>query len=316
MNNALADNELFDVEHFGALVNQTFFPMVCEKSSSYSGRFCGELSNRQIGKIGFAKVTGTPVDVYRRRNHIGQAKDAVYLVKVQIKGEGLVYHRGQEAHLRPGDFVLCLSSEPYELHFSHHYAQIVLAIPESLAETVCQPTQHLGVRMDFGVAAHGLFSQFVTSMASRLDKLDGNLAERLENNVVDLLGVALNDASEAQHRDILSVGVRREHLRRIRYFIRRNLDDERLAPAWIADVHRISTRYLHMLFEHEGISVSRYIQRLRLEYCKISLLDQSLDGYSVSEIAYHHGFKSASHFSRAFRQKYGETAVCFRKKRQ
>lgn len=309
-------NALSDIEHFGALVNQTFFPMACEPSSSFSGAFAGELQKRQIGKIGFAKVASTPVDIYRRRNHIGQAEDAVYLVKVQLRGQGVVCHRGLEAHLYPGDFVLCLTSEPYECHFAHQYAQAALAIPESLMEVVCQPSQHLGVRMDSKVGAHGLFSQFVASMSGCLEQLNGSLAEHLESNVVDLLSTVLNGAQETQHRDILSAGVKQEHLRRIRCFIRRHLNDEQLTPSWIANAHRISPRYLHMLFENENTSVSRYIQQLRLEYCKDSLSDQSLDSYSVSEIAYRHGFKSASHFSRVFRQKFGETAGFFRRNRQ
>lgn len=305
------------MEQFDRLVNETFCPMSCQYSRNVDNSFQGALLSRQLGDVGFAVVKSTPLDVYRRRSHIGQACDASYLVKIQVEGEGLVRHRGLEAHLYPGDFTVCLSSEPYELHFPRDYSQVVLSVPEALMEEfVSHPTRHLGVRMDAQVGANGLFSQFVTSMASRMDSLDGDLAQRLQANVLDLLVTSLGYATETRRRDLLNCGLKAEHLQRIRYFIRRNLDNELLSPDWIAEGLHISTRYLHMLFEAEDLSVSRYIQRLRLEACRAALADPAFAGYSVSEIAYRSGFKDASHFSRVFKNEYGETPARFRRDSQ
>jgi AraC-like DNA-binding protein len=302
------------IEQFSGLVDETFFPMALEIGTGRAAGFHGELRSQQLGKVGFATVKSSPLDVYRRRQHIGQASAAAYLVKVQVEGEGRVCHRGREAHLLPGDFTLCLSSEPYELHFDREYSQVVLAIPEQLMEEcVQQPAQHLGMRMDSQVGANGLFAQFVTSIACKMDQLDGVLAQRLEANVIDLLSTTLGYAREAQRQDLFHCGVKLEYLQRIKHFIRRNLDQERLGPEWIADAHHISTRYLHMLFESESESVSRHIQRLRLESCKEALADPSFAGYPVSEIAYRAGFKDASHFSRSFKKEFGATPARFRK---
>ena len=181
---------------------------------------------------------------------------------------------------------------------------------------VNHPARHLGVRMDARVGANGLFSQFVTAMASRMDTLDGDLAQRLQANVLDLLVTSLGYARETQRRELLSCGLKGEYLQRIKYFIRKNLDNELLGPDWIAEALHISTRYLHMLFEAEDLSVSRYIQRLRLESCRAALVDPAFAGYPVSEIAYRSGFKDASHFSRVFKAEYGETPARFRRSSQ
>lgn len=299
---------------FDSVVSDTFCPMSCEQSSHWNGEFDGAVLSQQLGKVGFAAVKSSPLDVYRRRTDIALATDSAYLVKVQVEGEGLVQQFGREAHLTPGDFTLCLSSEPYELHFEAEYSQIVLAVPQSLLEEcVQQPSQHLGVRMDSRVGANGLFSQFVTSIAGRLDDMDGVLAQRLEANVLDLLATTLGYASDAQRKDILSCGTKDEHLRRIKLFIRRNLGDECLAPDWIAAAHQISTRYLHMLFADESTSISRYIQQLRLESCRAALTDSAYLDFSVSEIAYQFGFKDASHFSRVFKNEFGATPARYRR---
>jgi len=302
------------LDYFDNLVSQTFFPMSCESHPGTGREFRGAIECQQLGEVGFAAIRSSPLDVYRRRSHIAQVSEAAYLVKVQVEGEGVLRQRGKEAHLSPGDFTLCLSSEPYDLHFQSDYSQVVLAVPQSLLEEcVRQPTQHLGVRMDATVGANGLFSQFVTSIARGLDTMDGVLAQRLEANVIDLLSTTLGYAQEAQKRDLLKVGVKSEYIKRIKHFIRRNLDSECLGPESIAAAHDISTRYLHMLFADENVSISRYILHLRLEYCRATLADPSFADYSVSEIAYRFGFNDASHFSRAFKSEYQQTPARFRK---
>jgi AraC-like DNA-binding protein len=301
-------------EFFHSQVSEIFCPMSCERSVNCQGDFSAGILSQQLGNLGFSAVKSSPLDVYRRHTDISAATDSMYLVKVQVEGQGLVQQKGREAHLTPGDFTLCLSSEPYELHFEESYAQVVLSVPQSLLdECVHQPSQHLGVRMDSCVGANGLFSQFVTSIAGRLDTMDGVLAQRLEANVIDLLATTLGYAQEAQKRNLLNAGVKSEYIQRIKHFIRRNLDDERLGPEWIASAHQISTRYLHMLFEGESVSISRYIQQLRLESCRAALEDPSFARYSVSDIAYRFGFKDASHFSRSFKSEFGETPARYRR---
>ncbi|PLW82422.1 hypothetical protein CWI75_11715 [Kineobactrum sediminis] len=302
------------LEQFDCQVTDTFFPMDCETARDYAGEFRGILDSRQLGQLGFAAVKSTPLDVYRRRRHIGQVSDSTYLVKVQVEGQSLVMQRGREALLQPGDFTVCLSSEPYELHFACDYSQVVLAVPSSLMEDcVHQPERHLGMRMESSEGANGLFSQFVISIARKLDTIDGVLAQRLEANVIDLLATTLGYTQETQRRDLHSNGVKIEYLHRIKQFIRKHLEDERLAPEWIAAAHNISTRYLHMLFENESVSVSRYIQNMRLHVSRLALSDPSFAHFTVCEIAYRSGFKDSSHFSRVFKSEFGEAPARFRK---
>jgi AraC-like DNA-binding protein len=301
-------------EQFGSHVSELFFPMALETQRDLREAFRGEIHHRQLGEVGFAAVRSSPLDVYRRRGHIGEVSDVTYLVKIQVEGESLVIHRGREAHLRPGDFTLCLSSEPYELHFASDYSQVVLAVPQPLMEDCIQhPERHLGVRQDARVGANGLFSQFVTAIASRLDDMDGVLAQRLEANVIDLLATTLTHSEEAGRRERLDAGVRCEHLHRIKHFIRSNLHDERLSPAWIAQSQGISTRYLHMLFEHEGTSISRHILAMRLQACRQALGNVSFERYSIADIAYRFGFKDPAHFSRAFKRAFGDTPASYRR---
>lgn len=300
-------------ERFDNLVSDAFFPMSCERPGADLRNFNAAIKTTTLQQLGFAAIRSSPLDVYRRHSHISRATDAVYMVKIQVEGESTVRQRGREAQLKPGDFTLCSSNEPYELHFQENYSQIVLSVPQQLlAECVRQPESHLGQRMAAQVGANGLFTQFVITLGRQIDSMNATLLSRLEANVIDLLATALGHAQEDQKQDMLNNGVKIEYLKRIKHYIRRHLVDEQLCPHAIAAAHDISTRYLHMLFEGEGESVSRYILRLRLESCGNALADSRNRKCSVSEIGFRFGFNDASHFSRAFKAQFGTSPARFR----
>jgi len=307
---------LHSFDSFSDHVSNTFFNMSFEKSSNLiDGGFRGAVQARAMSKLGLVDIGCGPLDVYRRKEHISTVEQSQYLIKFQVEGEALVRQRGQEAHLRPGDFVMCSNTEPYELHFAQQYRQLVLAVPQaSLGEVVREPEAYLGKRMDASVGANGLLSQFVHSLGPMLDQMDPMLIAKLESNVFDLLATALEHGQTNPRLSGENDGVKTEHLFRIKTFIRKNLADPRLCPDWIAKAHDMSTRYLHMLFNDENTSVSRFIQRQRLEVCKNCLADTNMAIYTITEIAFRWGFNDASHFNRVFKAAYGITPRQYRVK--
>ena len=94
---------------------------------------------------------------------------------------------------------------------------------------------------------------------------------------------------------------------RISHGIRDRLTDADLAPRSIADRNGISLSYLHRIFNEHGTTVSSYIldQRLQLAYEKLA--NPLGPRLTVSEVAYSVGFKSASHFCKAFAARYNMT---------
>jgi len=69
----------------------------------------------------------------------------------------------------------------------------------------------------------------------------------------------------------------------------------RLTPQMVADACGISLRYLHQIFEGEGITVSTYVRTQRLAMCDAMLRDPQCRK-SLSEIAYHWGFGDQAQF--------------------
>jgi AraC-like DNA-binding protein len=73
-------------------------------------------------------------------------------------------------------------------------------------------------------------------------------------------------------------------------------------PSELADLCQISLRTLERHFQkHYGSTVSKWLRDLRLKLAYQALLT----GKAVKEVAFDHGYKQMSHFSRDFKSYFG-----------
>jgi AraC-like DNA-binding protein len=75
----------------------------------------------------------------------------------------------------------------------------------------------------------------------------------------------------------------------------------------VAKRQGITPRYLHMLFEAEGTTFSRFVLGERLAAADRMLSDAGQDHLTIAAIAYAAGFGDLSYFNRTFRRDYGMT---------
>lgn len=129
------------------------------------------------------------------------------------------------------------------------------------------------------------------------------VGERLGGLVTDLVAGLVEDLAEDTERP--SEDDRHPLLVAIRQYIDRHLGDPDLSAEQIAAAHLISVRYLHRLFEAEGVTVGRLIQRQRVERCAGELARRGRSSPSIAVVAARWGFRSPAHFSRAFKSVYG-----------
>jgi AraC-like DNA-binding protein len=87
--------------------------------------------------------------------------------------------------------------------------------------------------------------------------------------------------------------------------IAEHLGDDTLTPERIAAQQFISTRYLHKLFELEGISVAAWIRERRLEGCCRDLADPALADRTIADIARRWGLPDAARLGRLVRAAHG-----------
>lgn len=298
--------ERFD--YFLSVIDEVFCPMHCVPIAG-ARSFAATLEAAELGDLRLARIGASPVAVTRRARDIARIQDPPYLLKFQTRGEARWSQRGREVHLKPGDFVIASTAEPYRLDVPMHHEMLVLGIPGTvMRELAPHPEQFLGRRMPAEDAACGLLSAFVMEAARRFPDLPEEMAARLRANVLDLLGGVLDArASRPPQRS------KAAQIRRIKQFIALNLKLRHLGPESIAQSFGISTRYVHKLFADEEQTVTGYIRRLRLEACARALADPAHARTSITDIALQWGFYDLPHMTRCFREAYGVAPREFRR---
>ena len=267
--------------------------------------FKGKLRGSELDKIRVSEVSADPQDVIRSRKQIAKSTESEFLLSLQLEDVGFVNQDGRMAELHPGDFALYDSTKPYRLHFDRPFRQIVLQIPyDYLAEQFVKPEIITARRVSAQTAVGALASQFIQSVAGRLDVLSIQERGVVNQHIIELIALAMGSKSSLRELDGQSIA-RTAMLERLKQYIEINIRHPQLSPALIAAHHQISERYQRMLFASTGTTVSRHILEQRLALCREALENTSLRDYSITQIAFSYGFNDAAHFSRKFKERYG-----------
>jgi len=102
-------------------------------------------------------------------------------------------------------------------------------------------------------------------------------------------------------------GIRAARLRAIIGDINANLGDCALTVAAVARHQGVTPRYVHKLFESEGLTFSAFVLSRRLARAHRMLSDLRFGDRSISSVAFDVGFGDLSYFNRAFRRRYNAT---------
>ncbi|MFC5066470.1 helix-turn-helix domain-containing protein [Flaviflagellibacter deserti] len=102
-------------------------------------------------------------------------------------------------------------------------------------------------------------------------------------------------------------GIKAARLELVKRDILDRIADPELDAAAVARRQGISPRYLHMLFEGDGVTFSEFLRINRLDLAYRLLRVTRPERETISSIAFDVGFRDLSSFNRAFRQRYGAT---------
>ena len=290
--------------HWNACAEESFSPLLADPADI--GTFHGSIERTEIGEVSLAEDCSAAQTVHHTRAHVARTRSALFLLSLQLSGESRNLQHGREAFLKPGDLTLLDTTRPYEILFPDSHRALVLNIPDTLLRRWVGFPEGLvaiPVRAASGVAA--LLSRFLRNFwVACHEDLDAAAAARVTPAVLDLLGAAYADVPRAygERRSVATA----QRIRIIDH-IETHLRDPALTPTRIADSCRITPRYLHHLFAASDETVGRYLLRRRLEECARALVSTVHLGRPVGAIAFDHGFNNATHFGRAFRNKYGMT---------
>jgi AraC-like DNA-binding protein len=123
-------------------------------------------------------------------------------------------------------------------------------------------------------------------------------------HVRDLVAMALGATREAGEV-AEGRGARAARLAAIKADIVTNLDHGDVSVGAIALRHQLTPRYIQVLFESEGMTLTEFVLNRRLARAKALLCDEVRVLDKIAAIAFDCGFGDLSYFNRAFRRRYG-----------
>ena len=239
--------------------------------------------------------------ISRSQRQIAQGDDRLFLTLASSQGS-LINQDGREATYGPGDFVLSGRTRPYRFIHDCDTAQTVLMIPRhALVQRIGSTERLTAIRIDGSKGFGGLLSPMLQKLAGQMAHIPAAARTRVAENAIDLIATALLSGTEARP---LSAGM--THVR-IKFWIEVHLSEE-LSGEQIAAVCGVSVRHLNRLFAREETSLMHYVWERRLNRCRRELTDPTMSHQSISQIALAAGFKDLSHFSHAYRARFGRTA--------
>lgn len=266
--------------------------------------YSGTVRTSPLGRIRDVTVEGDPMQTLRTRRLIaGSSNDNHVVVMLLSRGNARVEQDERDVHVRSGALFVYDRARPLRLTFPEPFQTKSLVLPRNVLD-LGESDLHqitaapLGRESALGTLLTLLLSRLVETAATYPQRT----GESIARNVVDMVQTLAEERLRRPPTDTPTAA--RMLLLRIRAYIDQHLSDRDLTPDTIARAHHISVRYLHKLCELEDITVSRWIQKRRLEHCRRDLARRSAE-LTIGAVAHRWGFTSASHFSRVFRATYG-----------
>lgn len=228
-----------------------------------------------------------------------------YLAVVLLSGSYSLQQSGREVSLKPGDMAIYDATLPHKIECTTDFSKMIVAIPRAVMRERMGGVEHCTATRISGEQGVGnITSGFMRNMVSQLDILDAHTFEVLSDHYLDLLAESL---ASVRPQSIHLAKSKSAALHVVKNYIERHLADPTLNANQIALAVGLSARYINALFSREDTSMMRYVWSRRLENCKRDIQSDLHAGSNISEIAFRWGFNDSSHFSRAFKQRYGAT---------
>ena len=248
-------------------------------------------------------TTGSARRVRRTRELLSDGNDSLLIQWVSVARQ--VEHLGREILVDPGEGIVFSCADTRSVVQLCDYRTVSLSIPRKALSILLRDADACLARpLPSGSVGQQLLLGYLELLRQESSTSTPELREAAINHVYDLVAIALGatpDAAEMAKKR----GVRAARLKGVKDSIRECLSNPSLSETGIAARHRMTPRYLQMLFESEGTTFSAFVREQRLARAFRMLTNPRFCGSKVADVALGCGFGDVSYFNRKFRARYG-----------
>lgn len=298
-----------------AQVREVGFEEWLAKINSACGRFCaktlgpgfsGAMQEFRAHALRLSVVDAAQTRLYRTQQEIARSDGSHFFTVFQLRGSSLMEQGDRQAVLSAGDVTLIDASRTSSFTFQQNSRQISLLMPRSYLEQSASEVQYAR-RLDAQSSVVRLSRQLVLGCMQD-SQMSAPESEAILNAVASLLRPALVDRVVEEDRHPRSFS-------RMLAFIDTHIQSPQLRPEWIAGELGVSVRSLYRMFARQGLVVAQYIKHRRLDLCA-QALRSAPERQKLATIGYDWGFSDHSHFSTAFKSRFGVSPSEYRKQHQ
>jgi AraC-like DNA-binding protein len=268
--------------------------------------FHAEVTLRGLPGLGIAFGARSDAHYRMTRALAAQASDSL-LLSIVTQGIGTVSQFGREVTVGAGGAVLIAGPDPSVCTLRQNGRFLTLALPrEAVAPLIADLDAVLARPISNSAPGLKLLLGYVSVLQDASALSTPEMARTVAAHITDLAIMVVGGTPEAAEA-AAGRGIRAARLHAIKSDVAKSLTDRELSVDAIAARHGISSRYLRMLFEAEGLTFSEFVLERRLARAYRLLSDQRYAKHSISSIAFEVGFGDLSYFNRVFRRRYGGT---------
>ncbi|WP_416414282.1 helix-turn-helix domain-containing protein [Pantoea sp. App145] len=227
------------------------------------------------------------------------------LFKLVTQGEICIKSRTRELWLSEGTLSLLPWSSQFEESFSEPTSLFVIGCGQGACQSLLPILKkNGGVTTQLETPDLQYLTRLINQYIFHADRISSGLSVTSSQMIIATLGEVLINSRQTTTSRLTS---KVQNIAAIKRFIAANLHDASLDAEMISENIRLSVNYMNRLLAEENLSLMKLVWQQRLEAAKKLLLKPGMRTMQLAEIAWLCGFTSQSHFSQAFKKKFGIT---------
>ncbi|MGK0705283.1 transcriptional regulator FeaR [Yokenella regensburgei] len=267
------------------------------------GQFYGDIESGYARGMKVSTVTTQSINLFRTMDDVRRSSDAWFYTVFQLEGQAVMEQDDRQIVLEAGDMTLIDAARPCSFYWQGTSRQVSLLLPRQLIEQQqrrCSAGK-LSRHLPMVQLSHRLLQESLSSGAMNEDESAAAL---------EAIGCLLRPVL---HQQDVQPSRRERQYQKIMALIDDSIQSEQLRPEWLASETGMSVRSLYRMFADKGLVVAQYIKNRRLDLCA-QALERASDEEKLAGIGYSWGFTDHSHFSTAFKQRFGVTPGEYRRR--
>lgn len=264
-----------------------------------------EVNRLYLAGLVIYDISIEPITICRREEDILADGVDDFFLSLLVEGETILRQGACNIKMQPGELAVNANGQPHTIEYTKPSRRLLLHIPKQIyyERILGRRSMEVDLLLLGKAGLASIVSSMLKALVLKADILIEIDQHVLSESLLKLVGTLVRSTEKFEQNWTNDNQI--DLLRKALNYMDKHYADRDLSPEKVAVANGISMRYLHRIFEHSGVGVSKWIWERRLKATREDLLNPQKLNMRISEIAFSRGFGDPAHFSRSFRVRFG-----------